>query len=80
MVGDMTTLPDYVTKYFWGDDLSELSWEKHRKYVTKTILNRGDTDAVVWLFKKIDKLEILKNLDTFRLDKRSANFWKIYLS
>lgn len=76
----MTTLPDYVTKYFWGDDLSELSWEKHQRYVTETILNRGDAEAVKWLFQKVDKASLASSLNSYKLNPKSANFWKVYLS
>lgn len=76
----MTTLPDYVTKYFWGDDLDELSWEKHQKYVTETILNRGNTEAVNWLFGKVEKKRLASELSIYRLNPKSANFWKVYLA
>lgn len=76
----MSGLPSYVTKYFWGDDLKELSWKKHKKYVTKTILNKGDKKATGWLLRQVDKLSLKRILPSLKLDKKSANFWKIYLS
>ena len=76
----MTTLPDYVTKYFWGDDLSELSWEKHQKYIAETIMNRGSAKAVNWLFGQVEKKTLMSNLDSYKLNPKSANFWKLYLS
>ncbi len=47
-------LPDYVRKYFWGDDLNELSWKKHEDYIAKVLLERGDEKAVKWLLKKME--------------------------
>lgn len=76
----MTILPDYVTKYFWGDDLNELSWEKHQKYIVQTLLNKGDGRAAGWLLSQIDKNTLRYNLPTYKLDKRSDNFWKLYLA
>lgn len=76
----MTTLPDYITKYFWGDDLDELSWEKHQKYIVQTLLNKGDGRAAGWLLNQIDKNTLRSNLPTYKLDMRSGNFWKFYLS
>jgi hypothetical protein len=76
----MTTLPDYVTKYFWGDYLNELSWEKHQKYIVQTILNKGDGKASGWLLGQMDKNTLKRNLPTYKLDKRSDNFWKFYLA
>lgn len=76
----MTTLPDYVTKYFWGDDLTELSWEKHQKYIVQTLLNKGDGRASGWLLDQMDKSTLKNNLSNYKLDKRSANFWEFYLA
>jgi len=28
------TLPSSVQKYFWGDNLEELSWSKHKNYIS----------------------------------------------
>lgn len=73
-------IPDYIKKYFWGDDLNELNWEKHQDYITKTILERRDLDSVHWLFEKTER-QYLKNIvKTKKLDKKSQNFWNIYLS
>ena len=76
----MTILPDYVTKYFWGDDLAELSWEKHQKYIVETILNRGSSKAVNWLFGQVEKKKLVSSLDSYKLNPKSANFWRLYLS
>ena len=75
-----SNLPDYVLKYFWGDDLKELSWDKHRDYITETILEKGDEDSVRWLFSKLDKEAIKKSLSDFKLSPKSRNFWSVYLS
>lgn len=75
----MSRLPGHITKYFWGDDLSELSWDKHAKYLTETILNHGDIKALAWLFERTEKKQLKNHLDTYRLNPKSANFWKIYL-
>jgi hypothetical protein len=74
-----TLIPGYIKKYFWGDDLSQLSWPDHKQYICKTILEKGDKKAVLWLFKKINKTELKKMLAFFNLDPTSKNFWEIYL-
>ena len=76
----MSGLPGYVTRYFWGDNLAELSLKKHKKYITKTLLSKGDGLAAGWLLEILGKSQILKLLPTLKLDKKSDNFWKIYLS
>lgn len=76
----MPGMPTFVTKYFWGDDLSQLSWEKNSKYMTETILNRGNTEAVSWLLDRIEKKKLVSELQNYKLNPKSANFWRIYLS
>jgi len=76
----MSGMPNFVTKYFWGDNLSELAWEKHKKYITETLLNRGSSRALNWLFGRVEKKELASNLQKYKLNPKSANFWKLYLS
>ena len=76
----MNELPQNVLKFFWGDSLNELSWEKHKEYITKTLLEKGDKDALSWLFERTDKNYLIKIVKEKRLDKKSENFWNIYLS
>ena len=76
----MTNMPKSVTKYFWGDDLTKLSWDNHQNYITKTILEKGDAPAVHWLLKNIPKDSLLRSLPDFQLSPKSANFWKVYLT
>jgi hypothetical protein len=73
-------LPQVAKKYFWGDNLSELSWTKHKKYIVQTLLERGNSPSLKWLFSRIPRPEVKKLLPNLRLDKKSRNFWNIYLS
>lgn len=73
-------LPSYVRQYFWGDNLSELNLEKNQKYIIEVILEKGNRDAIRWLFEKIDKKIISNLLPSLNLSKKSANFWQTYLS
>lgn len=75
-----TKFPPEVKRLFWGDDLSQLSWAEHADYITATILEKGDIEAVRWLFRKVNKEQVVSNLDNYHLTPKSANFWKIYLS
>jgi len=73
-------LPNFVSKYFWGDNLEELKWPNRKKYITKTILEKGDQKASSWLLKIAGKSSLKKQLNSLKLNDKSANFWKIYLA
>jgi len=73
------TIPLTVKKYFWGDDLKQLNWDLHSKYITQTILDKGDVSAVTWLFKQVSANEILQLLPSLKLSTKTRNFWGIYL-
>ncbi|HAU99443.1 MAG TPA: hypothetical protein DCW55_04430 [Candidatus Pacebacteria bacterium] len=72
-------IPDSVARYFWGDNLKDLSWVSHQKYMIETILENGDEHAVRWLFMKISKTSLLSLLPRLRLSAKSRNFWNFYL-
>ena len=76
----MNGLPANVLKFFWGDDLKDLDWKNHKSYIAKTILEKGDKEAIRWLFGKVDKKYLKKLVKEKKLDSKSKNFWDIYLS
>ena len=73
-------LPPQAEQYFWGDDLNQLNWQDHRQYITQTLLEKADKEAIAWLFKQSSKDQLLNELKTLKLSPKSRNFWKIYLS
>lgn len=75
-----SVLPEFLLQYFWGDDVSQLDIEHNQKYIVQTLLEKGDSGAIKWLFLHIDKQTIKNFLPTLQLGKKSANFWSIYLS
>lgn len=74
------SLPKTLNKFFWGDNLDELNWQDHRKYITQTLLEKGDREAISWLLSVVDRSKLLEQLPEFKLSLKSNNFWKIYLS
>lgn len=75
-----TTIPPYITQYFWGDDLSQLSLENNKKYIIETLFEKGDDKALHWLFSSVDRPTLASYLPTLKLSKKSEQFWKIYLA
>ena len=77
---DKHPLPSNIAQYFWGDDLGQLSVSKNQKYITQTLLENGNRDALVWLFSLVNKQTVKSMLPTLKLSEKSAHFWNIYLS
>ncbi|MGA2910827.1 MAG: hypothetical protein ABSE04_03470 [Candidatus Microgenomates bacterium] len=73
-------LPNQAKQYFWGDNLNELEWPKYKKYIIQTLLDKSDIASVHWLFTKVSKREIQALLPSLKLQSKSSNFWKVYLS
>jgi hypothetical protein len=73
-------IPDYILKYFWGDNLNELDLQKNKIYIVQTLLEKGDQKAINWLFSNLDSIEVKKTLSSLRLSKKSEHFWNFYLS
>ncbi len=64
-----STLPDFVTQYFWGDDLSQLDLSKNKAYILQVLLERGDQKAIRWVLATIDKQTIQTQLPNLKLSK-----------
>ena len=73
-------LPAALKKYFWGDDLNDITWSNHKKYIVQTLLEKGSDHAIGWLLNQVNKVQIKQMLPRLKLSKKSMNFWKIYLS
>lgn len=72
--------PVYVARYFWGDNLKDLTFDKHKNYIIQTLLEKADIDGLRWLFHKVDKGEVKRMLPQMKLSPKTAHFWQLYLS
>lgn len=75
-----TEFPAEVARYFWGDDFAKLNVEKHKKYIITTILEKGDEEAIHWLFAIYGRNGVKELLPVLKLSSKSANFWNTYLA
>lgn len=73
----MPILPKFITKYFWGDDTKALSIKRHKKYISNTILEKGDLKAFRWLASKVSKKQIKQTISKLK-NPKSKNFWQLY--
>lgn len=76
----MEGLSKRITKYFWGDNLQQLNLKKNKDYIAKTLLEKGDKNAIRWLFDHVNKEDLKKIIRKPRMEAKSKNFWNTYLS
>ncbi|MDO8638354.1 MAG: hypothetical protein Q7R43_02170 [Candidatus Daviesbacteria bacterium] len=73
-------LPDFFKQYFWDVDFQSLDFKKNKTFILKRLLDRGNTQSLIWLEKNYNRKEIevlLKN--TRDLSPKTATFWADYL-
>jgi hypothetical protein len=75
----MPTLPNQFHTFFCGDDLSQLNWDDHKIYITKTIMEKGNLEAVRWLRSSADISTLRDALQT-KIDPVTKRFWEVVLS
>ncbi|OGC05068.1 hypothetical protein A2276_03885 [candidate division WOR-1 bacterium RIFOXYA12_FULL_43_27] len=76
-------LPPEFKKYFWDIDFDKLSVSKHINSILSRLLSFGNMQAIRWVVGNIGTPRIKQYVLGFgekQLDKRSLNFWKIYLN
>lgn len=74
------SIPLHTQKYFWGDDLNQLNWKDHQSYIVQTLLEKGDVEAISWLFKQLSKETLREIAGQLKLSAKSRNFWDFYLA
>jgi len=73
-------LPEYLREYFWDVEFEDIDMEKNPQFVLKRIIDRGDTQALLWAMKKFSLDDIRNLITTSRdLSRRTANFWAFIL-
>lgn len=71
-----TKLPAVFKKYFWDVDFNSLKLKEAKTFILKRLLDRGDTESLVWLRKHYTEAEIeALLLSTRDLSQKTANFW-----
>ena len=78
----MPTDLEPVAKYFWDNDVSALSWEQHKNFVIRRILQYGDFQSTQWLRRQLGDNE-LRNWIIMQngrgLTPRQIRYWALIL-
>ena len=75
-------LPREFKSLFWDCDFQALDLRKHRSFVIRRILDRGDSDAFAWLRKTLGDNAIrdwLLQKKGGGLDPPKLRFWELIL-
>lgn len=73
---DQPKLPQSFKSYFWDVDFNKLAPKKDANFILKRLLDRGNTQAILWVNKNYTPQDIKSLLTTTRdLDTKTAKFW-----
>lgn len=77
---EKTKLPEFLKPYFWDVEFEEIKVGESEMFVTKRIIDRGDSKSLHWLRQHYSKDTILRLLKESRdLSAKTATFWADYL-
>lgn len=69
-----------MKKYFWEIDFEKLDAEEKGRYVIARLLERGDEEALRWMFQTYPKSIVKDVLKKTRvLSRVGANYWALVL-
>jgi len=73
-------LPEFLRPYFWDVRFEDIKAGESEMFVTKRIIDRGDSKSLHWLRQHYSKDTILQLLKESRdLSAKTATFWADYL-
>ncbi|MDQ6985973.1 MAG: hypothetical protein Q9M91_02980 [Candidatus Dojkabacteria bacterium] len=69
-------IPEEFKCIFWDVDFSELRLDSKREFITSRILERGNKNAVKWIFDSVSLSEIRRIVKiNLNLSNSTVNFW-----
>lgn len=75
-----TRIPKRFQVYFWDVDTARLNPSKKPYFVVQRLLNKGNDEAVRWLFKTFPVETIKKTFSIMRdFDAKTGVFWANFL-
>ena len=75
-------LPYFVKSFFWDSDTNTLSWEDHRDFIIRRLLQVGSWEALTWLRAEMGDPELRHWIEQRRgagLSPRQLRFWQVVL-
>jgi hypothetical protein len=72
-----------IAKYFWDVDFSAISWEQHKNFIIRRILQSGDFQALRWLRSQLGDSALrdwILARNARGLSPRQIRYWSVVLS
>ena len=64
---------------FWDCNFTELNTQRFSRFIISRILEKGNRDSLMWLFKQYTYQEIKNAFETSQqISNRTRSFWKLY--
>ena len=79
----MPTDLEPVARYFWDNDVSSITWEQHKNFIIRRILQYGDFQSLRWLRKQLGDKELRNWIITYKgrgLTPRQIRYWALILN
>lgn len=74
-------LPKFLYKYFWNIKIDEFDPAKSQISTINTLLDKGNLQAIKWVFEHFPTSLIVETIKTTRdWQKLSINFWATYFN
>ena len=81
-MGTTVELPKRLRNLFWDCDFDTVTWQKHRNFIIRRVLDRGDWEAIQWLRAAAGDEAMRQWFLEKRgggLDPRKLRFWELIL-
>ena len=75
-------LPDFIAPFFWDTDFAALTWQEHRDFMMRRLLQSGDWPALCWLRDQVGEDGLRAWIEDRRgagLSPRQLRFWELAL-
>ena len=72
-----------IAKFFWDVDFSTVTWEQHRNFIVRRILQYGDLSSLRWLRLKMGDEGLRAWIVTHNgrgLNPRQVRYWALILN
>lgn len=73
-------IPQQFKVLFWDCKFNQVDIDRHKQFIIERLLEKGNMDAVKWVFNNFRKQAIFNIVQTSQnISSKTKNFWDIVL-